>query len=207
MTELPPDSPLRQPPDEDDFSLDGYPEAATLPRWVPVLIATVLAALAGLAVYTGVRYRNETLVRMVSPRHPVAPAATNAPPGEPGPGASLVFPGDSGDTTPSAHPAVTGSARAVVTGTGHSITATVRTWARRGMTVRAQPADALVYVNDVAVGQARQFSLEPYEFAQPGSYTVRIVAPGYAEKSLIVTADGNAKDEVAQIVVTLQPQK
>jgi hypothetical protein len=61
-------------------------------------------------------------------------------------------------------------------------------------------------VNDIAVGQARQFSHDAYEFAQPGSYTVRIDAPGYGEKSLVVTADEQAKAEVARITVTLRKQ-
>ena len=43
-----------------------------------------------------------------------------------------------------------------------------------------------------------------YEFAQPGSYTVRIDSPGYREKMFVVTAAENAKDEVAVITAKLE---
>jgi hypothetical protein len=126
-----------------------------------------------------------------------------APPGEPEPGASRVFPGDSGDTTPEAHPAVSGSARAVITGSGTAVGATVRIWARRGMVLNVVPSDSLVYVNEVPIGPAGQFASEAYEFAHEGSYNVKIVAPGYADKTFVVTADPNAKSEVARIDLRL----
>lgn len=184
---------------------DREPEAAPLPSWVPTLIGAVLVVLAGLAVYTGLQYRNSTIVSVVKPRR--VPAANSpAPPGEPQPGASLVFPGDSGDNAPVAHPPVTGKSRATIVGTGHDIEATVRIWARRGMTTAVTPPDALVYVNDVAVGQANQLSAQPYEFPQPGSYNVRITAPGYRDRAYVVTAADNAKDEIATIEAKLQKQ-
>jgi hypothetical protein len=196
MTDVPPPP---QHPEEPE------PEAAPLPGWVPTLIGAVLVILAGLAVYTGLQYRNSTIVSVVRPRR--VPAANSAaPPGEPQPGASLVFPGESGDNAPVAHPAVTGKSRATVIGTGHDIEATVRIWARRGMTTAVTPPDALVYVNDVAVGQANQLSSEPYEFPQPGSYNVRITAPGYRDRTYVVTAADNAKDEIATIAAKLDRQ-
>ena len=195
MTDVPP--PEHPDPHE--------PEAAPLPRWVPAFIGAVLVILAGLAVYTGLRYRSNTIVSVVRPRR--VPASNSpAPPGEPQPGASLVFPGESGDNAPVAHPPVSGKSRATVVGTGHDIEATVRIWARRGMTTTVTPPDALVYVNDVAVGQANQLSSEPYEFPQPGSYNIRITAPGYRDRSYIVTAADNAKDEIATIQAKLDKQ-
>ncbi|HEX7190342.1 MAG TPA: PEGA domain-containing protein [Thermoanaerobaculia bacterium] len=195
MTDVPPP----QPSDERE------PEAAPLPPWVPTLIGAVLVILAGLAVYTGLQYRNNTIVSVVKPRR-VPAANTPAPPGEPQPGASLVFSGESGDNAPVAHPPVTGKSRATIVGTGHDVEATVRIWARRGMTTTVMPPDALVYVNDVAVGQANQLSTQPYEFPQAGSYNVRITAPGYRDRTYIVTAADNAKDEVATIQAKLERQ-
>jgi hypothetical protein len=178
------------------------PEAAPLPGWVPILIGLVLVALAALAVFTGLQYRNSTIVGVVKPRR-VPAANTPAPPGEPQAGASLVFNGESGDNAPVAHPAVTGQARATITGTGNVIEGTVRIWARRGMTTAITPPDALVYVNDVPVGQANQLTAQPYEFPQAGSYTVRITAPGYRDRLFVVTAADSAKEEIATIVAKL----
>lgn len=205
MTDLPPTANAPIPPDEQRTGGEGE---ATLPRWVPVVIGAILVAMAGLAVYTGLRYRNNTLVSIVKPHRRVAPPTTAAPPGEPEAGASLMFPGASGDNAPSAHPAVTGAARAVVTGTGGSITSTVRIWARRGMQLNVVPDDALVYVNDIAVGQARQFNTpdEIYDFPAAGSYNVRLVAPGYKDRSFVVTASDSAKSEIARIDAKLEKQ-
>jgi hypothetical protein len=194
MTDVPPPE---QPGDP------AEPKAAPLPGWVPILIGLVLVALAGLAVFTGLQYRNSTIVSVVKPRR-VTAANTPAPPGEPQAGASLVFPGESGDNAPVAHPPVTGRARATITGTGSVIEGSVRIWARRGMTTAITPPDALVYVNDVPVGQANQLSAQPYEFPQAGSYTVRITAPGYRDRTFVVTAADNAKEEVARIEAKLE---
>jgi hypothetical protein len=183
-------------------------EEPGLPRWVPTLIGVVLVVLAALAVYTGVRYRNPTLSdSIVRSRRPVPPATGGGgPPGEPGPGASLVFPGDSGDNAPTASDAVTGRARATINGGGAAgVTATVRLWARRGMNTNVVPDDAMIYVNDLPIGEARQFDKpdEVYDFPAPGSYTVRIIAPGYKERVFVVTAADNATDEIARIDVKL----
>ena len=52
------------------------PEEPHLPRWVPALIGAVLVIIAGLAVYTGLRYRNPTLGDgIIRPKRP-GPAAT-----------------------------------------------------------------------------------------------------------------------------------
>src|SRR6267378_1818100 len=73
------------------------PDEPHLPSWVPTLIGIVLVALAALAVYTGVRYHNPTLADGIIRGKPAPNAAHGGgPPGEPGPGASLIFPGDRG---------------------------------------------------------------------------------------------------------------
>jgi hypothetical protein len=61
----------------------------------------------------------------------------------------------------------------------------------------------MVYVNDLPIGQVSQFNSmdEVYDFAEPGSYTVKIVSPKGAEKTFIVTAGDDAKQEVARISV------
>jgi hypothetical protein len=178
-----------------------------MPRWVPGVIGVVLVAMAALAVYTGLRYRTPTVANgVVKSRRPARAMTGGAgPPGEPEPGASLVFPGDAADNTPAAHEAVTGRARAEITGTGHGITATVRIWARRGMMTNVVPDDAMVSVNDLVIGQARQFDKpdEIYDFPAPGSYTIRITAPGYKDQQFIVTVAEDAKQEVARLDVKL----
>jgi len=178
-----------------------------LPRWVPALIGVVLVLLAALAVYTGIRFRNPTLADgIIRSRRPSPQPTGGGPPGEPGPGASLVFPGESGDNAPTASDAVTGRARATITGGGAmGVTAAVRLWARRGMMASVVPEDAMIYVNDLAIGEAKQFNTpdEVYDFPAPGSYTVRVVAPGYRERVFVVTADENARDEVARIEARL----
>jgi hypothetical protein len=180
------------------------PPPEQMPKWIPVLIGVVLVALASLAVITGVRYRDNTLVNMVKARRTQQRAPAPAPPGEPEAGASLMFPGDS----PQANEPVEGPSQAEISGTGSSVTAVVRMWARRGMQIKVAPADAVVYVNDVAVGQATQFDSENeiYDFAEPGSYDVKLRAPGFRERHFIVTAAGDAQEEVARIDVKLEKQ-
>ena len=182
-------------------------ETPAMPRWVPAVIGVVLVAMAALAVYTGVRYRTPTLANgVVKSRRPARAMTGGAgPPGEPEPGASLVFPGDSPDNAPTAHDAVTGRARAEITGTGHGITSTVRIWARRGMMTNVVPDDAMVSVNDLVIGQAQQFDKpdEIYDFPAPGSYTIHISAPGYKDQQFIVTVADDAKQEIARLDVKL----
>ncbi|HEV7571732.1 MAG TPA: hypothetical protein VGQ21_09560 [Thermoanaerobaculia bacterium] len=177
-----------------------------MPRWVPGVIGAVLVAMAALAVYTGLRYRTPTLANGVMKSRRPARAMTGGagPPGEPEPGASLMFPGDA-DNAPAAHDAVTGRARAEITGTGHGITSTVRIWARRGMMTNVVPDDAMVSVNDLVIGQAKQFDKpdEIYDFPAPGSYTIHISAPGYKDQQFIVTVADDAKQEIARLDVKL----
>jgi hypothetical protein len=193
--------------------LDGTPadppreEALTMPSWVPLVIGGVLVALAALAVYTGLHYRRNTLTRVIRPRH-IDMNSGAGPPGEPQAGASRVYPGDSGENVPVAGPPVAGKARVAISGGAAGLSTTVRLWARRGLLAHVVPPDAAVYVNDVLIGQASQFksSDEIYDFPAPGSYTIRLVAPGYRDQTFIVTAADSAKQELATITTTLEKQ-
>lgn len=200
---------MNQEPLDEAARRDHEPEPMKMPRWVPVAIGLVLVAFAVLAVYTGVRYRDRSPLVEIARRTTGSRGDSAAPPGEPSAGASQVYPGESGETIPEANEPVTGNARAVVSGGGAGgVNSVLRLWARRGMVVRAVPADAEVYVNEVLVGMARQFDSEEeaYDFANPGSYTVRVSAPDHAERTFIVTAADEAQDEVARIDVQLQKQ-
>lgn len=194
-----------RPSPEGDLNEPAGPPVAGMPRWVPVLIGVLLVTLAGLAVYTGLRFRDtRTITDHVAPQR--ERGSVDAPPGEPGAGESLVVHGDDRETTPAAGEPVEGSSRAVITGGRAGVTSTVRMWARRGMILGVEPPDSMVYVNDVLIGQARQFDTvdEIYDFAQPGSYKVTIVAPAGATKTFVVTAADEAKDDIATIAVKLQ---
>jgi hypothetical protein len=184
------------------------PESPLMPRWVPTVIGVVLVVMAALAVYTGIHYRTPTVSNDVATsRRPARTTTAGAgAPGEPEAGSSLVFPGVSADNAPAAHDAVTGQARAEISGTGHGITSTVRIWARRGMITNVVPEDAMVTVNDLVIGQAKQFNTmdQVYDFPAPGSYTIHISAPGYKDQQFIVTVAENAKQEIARLDVKLQ---
>lgn len=182
---------------------DELPDPSLIPRWIPVLIGVILASMAALAVYTGIKYRDDGTMKMPVRQRPNR-AAGGAPQSEPGAGESLVLQGGAG--APVASEPVTGSARAVIRGGPQGVEATVRMWARRGMVLNVLPEDAMVYVNDLPIGQVRQFNTmdEVYDFAEPGSYTVRIVAQGLPEKTFIVTAADNAQQDVARINARLR---
>ena len=181
MTEQPPEAPRERHP----------PERSSLPSWVPTSIGVVLVIMAALAVYTGLRYRNPTLANgIIKTRRPPRAMTGGGPPGEPEPGASLVFP----ENYPTAEPGtLTGAA--VMT-------------ARRGLITNVRPDDAMVYVNGVLIGQAKQFNTadEVYDFPAPGAYTIRLVAPGYREAQFVVNASDNAPSEIARLDVKLQRQ-
>ena len=177
-----------------------------LPRWVPITIGVVLTTMATLAVVTGLRYRNPTLVSIIK-RQPQTRPTAPAPPGEPEPGASLVFSGH-GANAPLANEVLENGSRADITGGAQGVTAVMKMWAKRGMKLNVTPADALVYVNDMPVGTVSQLDSddEVYDFAEPGSYTVKLVAPGHKDREFIVTASENARDEVAVIAAKLDKE-
>src|SRR5438876_10083147 len=120
MTEQPPEPPRER----------HVPEEPGLPSWVPTAIGIVLVIMAALAVYTGLRFRTPTLANgIIKSRRPPRAMTGGGPPGEPEPGASLMFP----ENAPSASAPAPGSAAQIS--------------ARRGMMTNVLPDDALVYVN------------------------------------------------------------
>lgn len=175
-----------------------------MPRWVPVLIGAVLVIIAAFAIYTGLRSRDEGTLLAHVPAQRQRQANTPAPPGEPGAGASFVLQGD--EHTPAANDAVQGQSRAVVTGGPGGVTSTMRAWARRGMVLNVLPEDTMVYVNDMPIGQVSQLNTmdEAYEFAAAGSYTVKLVGSNGAEKTYVVTASEDAKEDVVRITTDLR---
>jgi len=193
--------PIETPPESEE------PEIEPLPKWVAAAIGAVLVLMAGLAVYTGLRYREtSTFTSIVKPRRSPAPAPAPAPPGEPQPGSSLVYPGDDASNTPNANAPVTGRAHAEISGGGTGgIQTTLRLTARRAMMMKVTPPDAMVYVNDLAIGAAQQLSTpdQAYDFPQAGSYTIRISAQGFRDRQFIVTVADTAKPEVVKIEADL----
>src|SRR5712692_1624119 len=180
------DQPSLTPPQEPPRERHAPPDQPALPSWVPTLIGVVLVIMAALAVYTGLRFRNPTLANgIIKTRRPPRAMTGVGPPGEPEAGSSLIFPGD----TPAA-------ATAAQNGLG-----TVRLSARRGMILNVLPDDAMVFVNGLAIGEARQFNTmnKLYDFPAAGSYTVRIVAPGYKERQFVITAADDAAQEIVRI--------
>ncbi|HEX8155425.1 MAG TPA: hypothetical protein VF698_19990 [Thermoanaerobaculia bacterium] len=201
MTEPTPDVPPPPELNRDERHRDAVPDAEVMPRWVPVMIGIVLIALGVLAVATGFRLPQNPFADRGSQK-PLTRGTAPAPPGEPDAGGSLVV---SGGSVPEARTPVSGSSRAVVSGGPGGVAATVRIWARRGIIVKATPEDALIYVNDLAIGHASQFDSEDevYDFPEPGSYTVRVTAPGRRERVYVVTAAANAQQNVAVIEAVL----
>jgi hypothetical protein len=168
-------------------------EESTLPGWVPTAIGVVLVLMAALAVYTGLRYRNPTQANgIIRTRRPPRAMTGGGPPGEPEAGSSLVFPGDAANNTPGTAVAPDRSA--------------IHLSARRGLILGVVPDDAMVFVNGLAIGEARQFNSmdKVYDFPAAGTYMVRIVAPGYKERQFMITAADGAAQEIARIDVKLQ---
>lgn len=164
-----------------------------LPAWVPAAIGLTLVALAGMAAYTGFRTRvkppvNVGVATPFDQTDGLFIEDGGGPPGSPGPGASKVRPDSD---VPSAE-APQGLSEPVVS-------------ARRGVMLVVQPPDATIYVNDVEVGNARQFSSpeDAYEFPEEGVFTLRITAPGRDEAVVMISADPEAHEEVAEIELTL----
>lgn len=197
------------PPEETSGPEHPHPpveEPQLMPRWVPIVIGVVLVALAALAVVTGLRYRESTLVSRFERHATAARPGGAAPPGEPEAGASRVFSGNEGANVPQANIADDSRSRAAISGGPGGVSSIIRMTARRGMQIRSSPSDAVVYVNDIAVGHAREFDSEDeiYDFAAPGSYDVRVVAPGFKERHYVVVASEDAADAVALIDVKLE---
>jgi PEGA domain len=189
----------------EDDPAGGAEDVPVMPKWVPAVIGVVLVTMASLAVYTGLRYRNPPLANgIVKIRRPARPITGGGAPGEPGPGGSLVLPGESGDNAPSPNAPIAGHSKIEIDGAKGAIAVIPHFTARRGMTLNAVPEDAMVFINDTPVGTANQ--IRSYEFPAPGSYTVRIVAPGYKDEQVIVSAADNATPEVVTVNATLRKQ-
>jgi hypothetical protein len=73
------------------------------------------------------------------------------------------------------------------------------------MILSVVPDEAMVFVNGLAIGEARQFNSmdKVYDFPAEGTYLVRIVAPGYKERQFVITAAEGAAQEIAQISAKL----
>ena len=174
---------------QDESPHERHPhEPSTLPGWVPTAIGVVLVLMAALAVYTGLRYRSPTLANgIIKPRRPPRAMTGGGPPGEPEAGSSLVFPGDAADNTPGTAGAPDRNA--------------IHLSARRGMILSVVPDEAMVFVNGLAIGEARQFNTmdKVYDFPAEGTYMVRIVAAGYKERQFVITAADGAAQEIARI--------
>ena len=187
------------------------PPIVSLPKWVPIGLGLVLLGMAGLAVYTGLNYRNVSLskgIRRVVSSRPSGRLAETGVPGEPQPGASRVVHGEYGETIPQPEAFDPDLAPNAIRSEGGAVVPVIRLAARRGLLVRVIPDDALVYMNGQPIGAAKQFSSSDqiYEFADVGRFSVRLVAPGYREVEYEISASQEAADEVAVINTKLKKQ-
>lgn len=186
-------------------------EGLKLPRWVPLTIGIALVIMAAFAVYTGLTYRSKGLGRALRRLPGVARIQDRGgAPGEPEAGASRVFHGEAGDSIPLPQSADVDETRVAITGGSDGVVPSIQLSARRGILVKVDPADAIVYVNDKLMGMASQFSTpeQVWEFPDvpEGTFTIRLVAPGYREYEYVVTADAAAETEVAVLEVKLAKQ-
>jgi hypothetical protein len=181
--------------------------ARPMPRWVPMLIGTVLVVIAALAVYTGIRYRGGPIGRAFDRATVRGIPAEGGPPGEPQAGASRVMHGDGGDHVPMPREASDegNASKVVIRGGPEGVIPSIRLTAQRAMVVRVEPPTAMIYVNDEPIGIARQFAgADLYEFREEGEYTVRVIADGYEEIEYTVLVRNDARTEVADIAATLR---
>ena len=186
-------------PEQPESDVMEEPESPPLPGWVPVLIGGVLVAIAGLAVWTGLRYRSapEERVQSLGASARVGLQRTGAP-GEPLPGSSRIFPGDA---PPAETPEPADRSRVSITGGPQGVETTVRYRARRGVYFQVDPPDSIVFINEQQIGPANQFASpdEAYEFADEGKFSIRLVAPDGSDDLLIITTDPAAPEEVVRI--------
>lgn len=183
----------------------------SMPRWIPVLIATVLLGIAALAVYTGFATKVRDLgVNLTRRRASERSVAGGGVPGEPQPGASRIHHGEAGENVPEPDPMTIDEGSGMrITAQGDDIVASMRMRARRGFMLDVTPREADVYVNDQPVGSAAQFRGEEaaYEFPAEGDYRVRIVAEGHQQAEFLISADQKSREELARIRMSLQRTK
>lgn len=184
---------------EEPDPLPKEPQGPALPSWVPVLIGVVLVSIAGLAVWTGLRYRASPAEKAIGKSGARAfEVESGGAPGEPQAGDSRVSPGDA---PAAASPDPESAARVSITGGPRGIESAIRYRARRGAWFSVDPPGALIFINEQQIGPANQFAApeEAYEFPDEGKFSVRIVAPDHNDELLIITTDPEAPDEVVKI--------
>lgn len=183
-----------------------------LPSWVPAAIGLTLVLLAAMAVYTGfrtqVRPHGQETAAEVSPFTEADGfflEESGGPPGAPGPGGSRVTAEE--DVPSPGSPSERGGATLAISGDAEGVTGRKSIAVRRGLVFDVTPSEAVVYVNDVAVGSVRQFDSpeSAYEFAEEGVFSVKVSAPGYAEVELIVDAGPDEAEETAVVQLRLEP--
>lgn len=192
-------TPLEEPPLE-------------LPAWVAPAIGIVLVAIAAMAVWTGFRPRSRTEPRYVITQPQLPAAATGmkedsgGAPGDPGPGASSVVQNETGGAVPLAEPLPEGELpRDAIRGDAGGVVPTSNYEVRRGIAFACDRPEATVFVNDLPMGEAGQYSSkeQPYEFSEEGSFNVRVVAKDGAEARFTVVASAGAQTDVELIRVRL----
>lgn len=183
-----------------------------LPRWVAPAIGLALVAIAAMAVWTGFRPRTRPEARLVITEPAVSrstgmPEDSGGAPGNPEPGASrVVQSSESGGAVPPAQPLPEGELpRITIEGNQAGVTQTSSVEVRRGIAFDADRPDAIVFVNDLPIGDAGQYSAkdQAYEFAQEGTFTVRVVAKDGTEARFVVVATAAAQTDVLMIRVRL----
>jgi hypothetical protein len=191
--------------ENDDSPGPDVPRA--MPRWVLLLIGTVLVVIAALAVYTGIRYRGGPIGRAFDRATATVMPPEGGPPGEPVPGGSRMMHG--GDVpTPREVTDGGNASKVVIRGGPEGVIPSIRLTAARAMHVHVDPPSAMVYVNDQAIGIAQQFTgPDLYEFPEEGEYTVRVVAEGYEEIEYTVLVRNDARTEIADIAATLRKKR
>lgn len=184
----------------------------TLPGWVAPAIGIVLVAIAGMAAWTGFRQRTRMDVKYVLSGPQLSGSSTTMPgdsggaPGDPGPGASRVVQSESGGEVPRAEPLPEGELpRASIHGDAAGVVPSSSLEVRRGVAFDCDRPDAMVYVNDLPIGEAGQFASkdQPYEFPQEGSFSVRVVARDGIETRFTVVASSGSETDVKVIPVRL----
>lgn len=203
----------QEPPPEQPPESPAAPEDAPieLPRWVAPAIGLALVAIAAMAVWTGFRPRTRPEARLVITEPAVSrstgmPEDSGGAPGNPGPGASRVVQSESGGAVPPAQPLPEGELpRITIEGNQAGVTQTSSAEVRRGIAFDTDRPDAIVFVNDVPIGDAGQYSAkdQAYEFAQEGTFTVRVVAKDGTEARFVVVATAAAQTDVLMIRVRL----
>ncbi|MFA6955383.1 MAG: hypothetical protein WC538_05875 [Thermoanaerobaculia bacterium] len=183
-----------------------------LPVWVAPAIGIALVAIAGMAAWTGFRQRTSAEVKYVLTGPQLTGSTTSMPeesggaPGDPGPGASRLVQSDSGGEVPRAEPIPEGDLpRAEIRGDASGVVPTASLEVRRGIAFDCDRPDAMVYVNELPIGEAGQFAAkdQPYEFSQEGSFSVRVVARDGTETRFTVVASAGAETDVKVIAVRL----